>query len=331
MARARNLKPGFFKNEDLAECSFAARLCFAGLWTIADREGRLEDRPKRIKGELFAFDDISVDPLLDELQRFGFIRRYEVDGVGVIQILAFHKHQKPHHREPESAFPPPGTNPPEPRADPPYQPVEAPNEPRAEPKAEPRADPPLPTGSSPGKVRPSPPVEGGSSLALLHESGKMNPVTSSLWADGARAPGAEERGPPTLGAQASKAMREAGATGVNPSDPELLQLLAQGVTPRQLGDLAAELRETRGSAISARYAIRTMIGRLRDAASQPDTDPATAQRTGAGDPARAQRIRERRGGSAFGDEIDRISAAIRKGVSRPDSPMTIDMEASDGD
>lgn len=154
---------------------------------------------------------------------------------------------------------------------------------------------------------------------------------SSLRSDGPRAPDAEERGPPTLGAQASKAMRDAGATGVNPSDPELLQLLAQGVTPRQLGDLAAELRETRGSAISARYAIRTMIGRLRDAASQPDTDPATAQRTGAGDPARAQRIRERRGGSAFGDEIDRISAAIRKGVSNPNGPMTIDMEAGDGD
>ena len=68
--RARNIKPGFFKNEDLAECSPWARLCFAGLWTLADRDGRLEDRPKRIKAELFAFDAVDVDPLLGELLSF---------------------------------------------------------------------------------------------------------------------------------------------------------------------------------------------------------------------------------------------------------------------
>ena len=49
MARARNIKPGFFKNEFLAEMPCEVRLLFIGLWTLADREGRLEDRPKRIK------------------------------------------------------------------------------------------------------------------------------------------------------------------------------------------------------------------------------------------------------------------------------------------
>ena len=44
MARARLLKPGFFTNEDLCELPAFGRLLFAGLWTIADREGRLEDR-----------------------------------------------------------------------------------------------------------------------------------------------------------------------------------------------------------------------------------------------------------------------------------------------
>ena len=48
MARARILKPGFFANELLAEIHPYGRLLFAGLWTLADREGRLEDRPKRI-------------------------------------------------------------------------------------------------------------------------------------------------------------------------------------------------------------------------------------------------------------------------------------------
>ena len=107
MARVRNLKPGFFKNEDLAECSSWARLCFAGLWTIADREGRLEDRPKRIKGELFPMDSIEVGPLLDELQARGFIFRYAYQGQEFIQIIQFHKHQNPHFREPQSVIPSP--------------------------------------------------------------------------------------------------------------------------------------------------------------------------------------------------------------------------------
>jgi hypothetical protein len=107
MARARNIKPGFFKNEDLAECSPWARLCFIGLWTLSDREGLLEDRPKRIKAELFAFDSIEVEPLLAELAARGFIVRYPVDGLSVISIPTFLKHQNPHHREQASELPPP--------------------------------------------------------------------------------------------------------------------------------------------------------------------------------------------------------------------------------
>jgi hypothetical protein len=107
LARARNIKPGFFKNEDLAECSAWARLCFAGLWTLADREGRLEDRPKRIKGELFAFDTVDVEPLLVELAQFGFILRYEAQDRRFIQIISFQKHQNPHHKEPPSTIPSP--------------------------------------------------------------------------------------------------------------------------------------------------------------------------------------------------------------------------------
>lgn len=107
MGRARNIKPGFFKNEDLGECSPWARLCFAGLWTLADREGRLEDRPKRIKGELFPFDSIEVEPLLLELERFKFIVRYESEGMKAIQIMEFAKHQTPHYTEKGSVIKPP--------------------------------------------------------------------------------------------------------------------------------------------------------------------------------------------------------------------------------
>ena len=104
--RARNIKPGLYKNEDLAECSVWARLIFPGLWMMADRAGRLEDRPKRIKAELLPFDSEDVDSLLAELARFGLIRRYEVDGQRLIWIPGFSKHRTPHIKEAKSEFPP---------------------------------------------------------------------------------------------------------------------------------------------------------------------------------------------------------------------------------
>ena len=103
--RARNIKPGYYKNEDLAECSLEARFIFPGLWMIADCMGRLENRPKRIKGELLPFDNIDVTPLLDELEQWGLINRYEVDGSKYIWIPNFLKHQRPHQNESVSVLP----------------------------------------------------------------------------------------------------------------------------------------------------------------------------------------------------------------------------------
>lgn len=107
MARSRNIKPGFFKNEVLAEMPVESRLLFIGLWTLADREGRLEDRPRRIKMELFAFDGFDVDSMLTQLQSNKFLTRYEVDGSRFIQIENFVKHQDPHYKEKASEIPPP--------------------------------------------------------------------------------------------------------------------------------------------------------------------------------------------------------------------------------
>ena len=103
--RARNIKPGFYKNEELAGCSLPARLLFPGLWMMADREGRLEDRPKRIKVEIFPYDDFDVDALLCELAEAGMIVRYQVDGERYIWIPNFLKHQNPHKREKDSDIP----------------------------------------------------------------------------------------------------------------------------------------------------------------------------------------------------------------------------------
>lgn len=108
MARARNIKPGFFLNDALADCDPLARLLFAGLWCLADREGRLEDRPKRIKAETLPHDNCDADALLEQLAAAGFILRYQGGGSRFIQVLNFNKHQNPHVKESPSSIPSPG-------------------------------------------------------------------------------------------------------------------------------------------------------------------------------------------------------------------------------
>lgn len=104
MARARNIKPGFFDDEELAALGPYAMILFAGLWTLADREGRLEDRPQRIKARVLPYFDVDVDDLLSGLQARGFIVRYTVDDGHYIQVTNFRKHQSPHVHEAASTI-----------------------------------------------------------------------------------------------------------------------------------------------------------------------------------------------------------------------------------
>ena len=103
MARARNIKPSLFKNELLGVADPLLTILFISLWCLADRRGRLEDRPLRIKAETFPYrEGIDINGYLTELSRLGFIQRYNTDGIDTIQIVNFEKHQNPHHTEKES-------------------------------------------------------------------------------------------------------------------------------------------------------------------------------------------------------------------------------------
>lgn len=111
MARSRNIKPGFFKNDLLADLGPLAQLLFAGLWCLADREGRLKDRPRFIKAEIFPYYDCDVNGELTELERLGFVARYSAGGEDCIEIKNFKKHQSPHNTEKPSELPdPPAEN-----------------------------------------------------------------------------------------------------------------------------------------------------------------------------------------------------------------------------
>lgn len=113
MARARNIKPSIFKNEVLGVADPLYTLLFEGLWVLADREGRMEDRPLRIKAEVFPYrEGLDIVAMLDWLEAHEFIQRYQVAGKGYILVLNFVKHQNPHKNEAPSELPAPlGTTP----------------------------------------------------------------------------------------------------------------------------------------------------------------------------------------------------------------------------
>jgi len=112
MARIRYIKPSLWKDEDIAELSHQTRLFYIGLWNFADRDGRLEDRPKWLKVEIFPYEKADIEKMLQELSKpkpnsyRPFIQRYEINNKKYIQILSWSEHQNPHHQEQDSKIPP---------------------------------------------------------------------------------------------------------------------------------------------------------------------------------------------------------------------------------
>ncbi len=102
MARARNIKPGFFQNEELAELEPIDRLAFIALWTVCDYKGCLEYRPKRLKIQLLPYDDIDIEKTVESLEKAGFVQVYKIENESFIKIINFEKHQNPHKNEREA-------------------------------------------------------------------------------------------------------------------------------------------------------------------------------------------------------------------------------------
>lgn len=96
MARIRTIKPEFWTNERVMECSLTARLLFIGMWNFADDLGRLALAAKTLKAQIFPSDDISSENILGmihELSANGLVLTYEVEGRNYLQIVGW-QHQR---------------------------------------------------------------------------------------------------------------------------------------------------------------------------------------------------------------------------------------------
>jgi len=110
MGRIRSIKPEFFKDDDLFELEkhsgFPIRLAFAGLWTIADREGRFVWKIRPLKTDILPYDDLNFEDVLNALVNHRFIVFYEVAGKRYGWIRNFRRHQRVRTDEARSLIPP---------------------------------------------------------------------------------------------------------------------------------------------------------------------------------------------------------------------------------
>ena len=104
MARIRTIKPEFFTSEDIVSLSPLARILYIALWCEADKEGRMNWKPRTFKMRYIPADDCSVDDLCSEIVDAGLVVLY---GKGLAYIPAFRTHQHINPRETESILPSP--------------------------------------------------------------------------------------------------------------------------------------------------------------------------------------------------------------------------------
>lgn len=93
MARLRTIKPEFWTDDAVTDCSLIARLLFIGIWNFADDYGNLDRSAKQIKAKVFPLDDIDCEPLLVDLITHGLLIEYSVSGKKYLHIPGFTKHQ----------------------------------------------------------------------------------------------------------------------------------------------------------------------------------------------------------------------------------------------
>jgi hypothetical protein len=93
MARIRTIKPDFWTDEKVTECSVSARLFFIGCWNFADDNGNLQRSAKKLKMQIFPADSIECEPLIQELSTHGLLIEYSVNSEKFLHINGFNKHQ----------------------------------------------------------------------------------------------------------------------------------------------------------------------------------------------------------------------------------------------
>jgi hypothetical protein len=98
MPRIRNIKPEFFRHEDLQdlEAKHAGKypmFVYEALWNQCDKQGVFLWKPRVLKLDILPFLPFEMEDTLQILSDAGYIKRYTVDGKEYGIIPTFVKHQ----------------------------------------------------------------------------------------------------------------------------------------------------------------------------------------------------------------------------------------------
>lgn len=192
----------------------SARLLFIGLLNFADDSGNLNRSAKKIKMQVFPADAFDCEPLICELIAQGVLTEYSVSGEKFLQIKGFVKHQVI-NRPTKSNIPPP----------------ELP--PNSESSNTSHG------GLTEDSWREGKGREGKGKEIDTHFNSREQAVdnfSQGCVPEFSENPKTKESPPATPAGEICKALKLAGLPSVSPQHPELLALIAKGVTLEQFSD-----------------------------------------------------------------------------------------------
>ena len=99
MARKRMIDPSFWSDEKVAGLTFAGRLTFIALWTLAEDTGVGRADPRQLRSQVFPYDSVSIgefEKIIDDIARSGMIKLFQVKGQHYYKVINFRKHQTMH-------------------------------------------------------------------------------------------------------------------------------------------------------------------------------------------------------------------------------------------
>lgn len=86
--------PEFWLDEDITAMSFECRLFYIGTWNFADDYGVVENSAKKLKAQVFPYDDVDAQKIIDKLVKLNKLAVFEADGKSWLYIRKFLKYQR---------------------------------------------------------------------------------------------------------------------------------------------------------------------------------------------------------------------------------------------
>lgn len=86
--------PEFWLDEEITSLGFEFRLFYIGTWNFADDYGVVENSAKKLKAQVFPYDDVDCEEMITKLIKLGKFVEFEAEGRKWLFIKKFLKYQR---------------------------------------------------------------------------------------------------------------------------------------------------------------------------------------------------------------------------------------------